>query len=88
MHLDARSTSEPAAMDLGLVDYEEAWRIQRVTAERRARGEIGDTLLLCEHPPVYTLGTNARETDVLDASCGAIGAAKRRSTARGRSSAT
>ena len=63
MLLDAQSTC-----DLGRLDYEAAWRIQRETAERRARGEIGDTLLLCEHPPVYTLGTNAREADVLDAS--------------------
>ena len=61
MHLDARSTS-----DLGLLDYEEAWRIQREHAELRQRGEIGDTLLLCEHPPVYTLGTNATERDILD----------------------
>jgi len=63
MHLDARSTC-----DLGLLDYEEAWRIQREHAERLRRGEIGDTLLLCEHPPIYTLGTNATDADVLDRS--------------------
>ena len=63
MHLDARSTC-----DLGLLDYEEAWRIQRGHAERLRRGETGDTLLLCEHPPVYTLGTNATDADVLDTS--------------------
>lgn len=63
MHLDARSTC-----DLGLLDYEEAWRIQRGHAERLRRGETGDTLLLCEHPPVYTLGTNATDADVLDRS--------------------
>ena len=33
---------------------------------RRASGEIGDTLLLCGHPPVYTLGTTADGGDVLN----------------------
>jgi len=41
---------------LGLVEYENAWRHQRKLAERRAAGEISDTLLLLEHPPVYTTG--------------------------------
>jgi lipoate-protein ligase B len=39
---------------LGLVEYEYAWRLQRKLAERRAAGEVSDTLLLLEHPPVYT----------------------------------
>jgi len=41
---------------LGRLDYEEAWALQRDLAVRRARGETGDTLLLLEHPPVYTTG--------------------------------
>ncbi|HKZ86465.1 MAG TPA: lipoyl(octanoyl) transferase LipB [Anaerolineae bacterium] len=41
---------------LGLVTYEDAWRLQRKLAERRATGEVPDTLLLLEHPPVYTTG--------------------------------
>jgi lipoate-protein ligase B len=46
---------------LGLVGYEEAQGLQRDLAERRAGGEIPDTLLLLEHPPVYTTGKrNAR----------------------------
>jgi len=53
--------------DLGLVGYDEGLRIQREHAEQRRRGEIPDTLLLCEHPPVYTLGTNADGRDVQDA---------------------
>ena len=54
MHLDARSIS-----DLGTIPYAEGLARQREFARMRAAGEIGDTLLLCEHPPVYTLGTNA-----------------------------
>ncbi len=53
--------------DLGRVGYDEGLRIQREHADLRQRGEIPDTLLLCEHPPVYTLGTNADAADVRDA---------------------
>ena len=41
---------------LGRLDYEEAWALQRELALQRARGETADTLLLLEHPPVYTTG--------------------------------
>jgi lipoate-protein ligase B len=41
---------------LGRVEYREAWHYQRELARRRALGEIPDTLLLLEHPPVYTTG--------------------------------
>ncbi len=41
---------------LGRVEYREAWDYQRDLARRRALGEIPDTLLLLEHPPVYTTG--------------------------------
>jgi lipoyl(octanoyl) transferase len=40
---------------LGSIDYEEAWRLQREIAEKRIAGGP-DTLLLLEHPPVYTAG--------------------------------
>lgn len=41
---------------LGTMDYVAAWRLQRSLAEARATGGIPDTLLLLEHPPVYTAG--------------------------------
>src|SRR3954467_11909202 len=40
----------------GLVPYEEAWEMQRQVHARRVDGEGPDTLLLLEHPPVYTAG--------------------------------
>jgi lipoyl(octanoyl) transferase len=40
----------------GLVDYSEAWQWQRQLHGQRVSGEIGDTALLLEHPPVYTAG--------------------------------
>jgi lipoyl(octanoyl) transferase len=40
----------------GLVPYEDAWARQRELHARRVAGEAPDTLLLLEHPPVYTAG--------------------------------
>lgn len=47
--------------ELGLIPYLEAHRLQEALVEQRARGEIGDTLLFLEHPPVITLGRGAKE---------------------------
>lgn len=40
---------------LGTVDYREAWQLQRALADARVAGGP-DTLLLLEHPAVYTAG--------------------------------
>jgi lipoyl(octanoyl) transferase len=49
---------------LGRVGYARALELQRAAASRVARG--GDeVLLLLEHEPVYTLGRNATEADIL-----------------------
>lgn len=41
--------------ELGAVDYRTAWQLQRDLADARVAGGT-DTLLLLEHPPVYTAG--------------------------------
>jgi lipoyl(octanoyl) transferase len=41
------------------VPYRLAWRWQRDLVARRAVDEIGDTVLLLEHRPTYTMGTQA-----------------------------
>ena len=38
------------------VPYRLAWRWQRDLVKRRAADEIGDTVLLLEHRPTYTMG--------------------------------
>lgn len=44
----------------GLVAYQQAWLAQKaLVAERIANPDLLDTLILLEHPPVYTLGTGA-----------------------------
>ncbi|MGH7685964.1 MAG: lipoyl(octanoyl) transferase LipB [Candidatus Dormibacteria bacterium] len=41
---------------LGTVPYRDAWALQQELARQRRDDEIGDQLLLLEHPPVYTMG--------------------------------
>ncbi|MGY1712637.1 lipoyl(octanoyl) transferase LipB [Geodermatophilus sp. SYSU D00758] len=48
--------SELQVIRAGLVPYEEAWAWQRRLHEERVAGTGPDTLLLLEHPPVYTAG--------------------------------
>jgi lipoyl(octanoyl) transferase len=45
---------------LGTVPYRDALNIQQDIAARRQAGELPDTLLLLEHPPVYTRGRRSR----------------------------
>lgn len=40
----------------GVVPYEQAWEMQREVHARRVAGDGPDTLLLLEHPSVYTAG--------------------------------
>jgi len=50
---------------LGLVEYASALELQRERVAERKTGAIPDTLLLLEHPHVYTLGRNARRENML-----------------------
>jgi lipoyl(octanoyl) transferase len=43
--------------------YQAAWQLQRDLHARRAAGEIPDTCLLLEHPPVYTAGRRTSPAD-------------------------
>jgi lipoate-protein ligase B len=49
----------------GLTPYREAFELMHELAERRLRGEISDTLILCEHPPVYTAGRRFKPEHVV-----------------------
>jgi lipoyl(octanoyl) transferase len=50
---------------LELVDYAAGLRIQKQKVAQRKAGAIPDTLLLLEHPHVYTLGRNAGPENLL-----------------------
>jgi lipoyl(octanoyl) transferase len=50
---------------LGSVPYQEAWDLQAGLVRELRTGSGGDTLLLLEHPHVFTLGKAASEGDLL-----------------------
>jgi lipoyl(octanoyl) transferase len=49
---------------LGAVEYRAATELQEQLRERRRRDEIGDVLLLLEHPPVYTRGRRTQDGEL------------------------
>jgi len=51
--------------DLGVLDYATALDLQTAMVSARLEGRIGDTLLLMEHPHVFTLGRAADERFVV-----------------------
>src|SRR5215203_4327493 len=56
MAVSIRSVTSPIDVRrLGTVDYLQAWQLQRELADARIAGGP-DTLLLLEHPSVYTAG--------------------------------
>ncbi len=54
------------AFRLGLIDYENALRLQNRLVQARLQEEIGDVLLLLQHPPVITMGKSGKVQNVLD----------------------
>ena len=51
--------------DLGLIEYEEALRQQEEVLMQRYRSECEDTLLLLEHPSVFTIGRGGNANNLL-----------------------
>lgn len=52
-------------LDLGLMEYEPAWKLQEDYAAEIAQGKRPPTLLLLEHPHVYTFGRKGRAENLL-----------------------
>jgi lipoyl(octanoyl) transferase len=53
------------AVDLGIAEYGRAWELQKRLHAMRVRQEIGDVLLLLEHPPTLTVGKSGSMKNVL-----------------------
>ena len=53
---------------LGLIDFHAAYAMQERLVAQVAAGAAPETLLLLEHPPVYTIGSGGSEANVLDPS--------------------
>jgi len=54
-----------AIEDLGLIEYEKAWKLQDEYAAEIAAGKRPPTLLLLEHPHVYTFGRKGQAENLL-----------------------
>ncbi|MFL3026582.1 MAG: lipoyl(octanoyl) transferase LipB [Candidatus Neomarinimicrobiota bacterium] len=52
-------------VDLGRMDYQSAWDFQKEFHNKVLLGKETDTLFLVEHEPVYTLGKNANNNNLL-----------------------
>ena len=52
-------------LDLGLIKYEEAWKLQDQYAAEIAEGTRPPTLLLLEHSHVYTFGRRGKQENLL-----------------------
>lgn len=52
-------------LDLGLIEYESAWKLQDQYAVEIADGKRQPTLLLLEHPHVYTFGRRGKQENLL-----------------------
>jgi len=57
------TTSPVALKRLGLIDYESAWELQRQIHNEVADGKRPNTLLLLEHPPVFTAGRRTLDNE-------------------------
>lgn len=60
-------------LELGITDYEESRKTQTAMVHRRILGEIGDSLIITEHRPVFTIGRSggresllSREEDLIE----------------------
>jgi len=60
----AGMAEELAVRWLGRIAYREAWDLQHDLVAQRRAGDIPDQLLLLEHPPVLTLGRQAKDEHV------------------------
>jgi lipoyl(octanoyl) transferase len=62
--VSCRATTDPVDVrPIGTIDYTEAWELQRELVTARADGDGPDTMLLLEHPSVYTAGKRTEAED-------------------------
>ena len=54
-----------SVLNLGRCDFATALRLQQTLVELRQQGRISNVLLFVEHPPIITLGRNARPANIV-----------------------
>jgi len=61
--LETQPRVEIALSRLGLFDYNQAWALQRTIHDEVVQGTRPNTLLLLEHPSVFTAGRRTEDSD-------------------------
>ena len=51
--------------NLGIVEYDEALRLQEQLVKARLAGDLSDTILFLQHPPVLTIGAARGEQNII-----------------------
>ncbi len=57
-------TKKLEILNLGNMKYKKAYELQLELIKKRAAGEIPDTLILVEHPPVFTIGSSGTDEHI------------------------
>lgn len=57
-------TKKLEILNLGNMRYKKAYELQLELIKKRAAGEIPDTLILVEHPPVFTIGSSGTDEHI------------------------
>jgi lipoate-protein ligase B len=52
-------------VDLGKMDYQQAWDLQKFILDKRTNEKIQDVLLLVEHENVFTIGKSGKDENIL-----------------------
>jgi lipoyl(octanoyl) transferase len=63
--MSGSASDEMWVCELGVVPYRDALALQERMREQRIAGRVPDTLLLLEHPPVYTRGRRSADGELL-----------------------
>ena len=63
--MEMRIIGKCRVLDLGLVNYEKAYYLQKKLHEFRREGRIDDVLILLEHEPVVTIGRRRERHNIL-----------------------
>ena len=58
------SIAMPEVEDWGEIPFVEAFERQKEYVDQLIRGERGETLIFCSHPPVVTVGRGTRDGDI------------------------
>ncbi|MBI4974526.1 MAG: octanoyltransferase, partial [Candidatus Omnitrophica bacterium] len=52
-------------LDLGLVDYEESYALQKELVGKVRSGQIEDSVIIAEHRAVFTIGRTGKKENLL-----------------------